>query len=150
MAGDQIPITNVWCHAPCTLASATRDGQAIRVATGTENGVGWLQDYPTIPAGTSGTLSVVWRSSGVWNGNSSGGSYELTLLGQTTIRPTDVSVAIHAPSGTRIVWTSTPMAVDGGTATWRGSPSAATTLAVRFQAPLPLRAVRDVTRLGPG
>jgi len=145
-AGDQIPITTVWCHAPCTLASATRDGRSIRVATGSENGVPWLQDYRTIPAGSTGTLSVVWRSSGVWSGNSSGGSYQLTLLGQTTTRPTDVSVTIQAPSGTHIVWTSTPMAVDGGTATWRGSPSSALTLSVRFQAPLPLRWFRDVSR----
>jgi hypothetical protein len=93
---------------------------------------------------------VAWRSSGVWDGNSSGGSYELTLLGQSTIRPTQVSVTIHAPSGTRIVWTSTPMSVDGGTATWRGSPSSTMTLGVRFQARLPLRLVRDVWRLGPG
>jgi hypothetical protein len=145
-AGDQIPITSVWCHTPCTLASATRDGKAIRVATGSENGVPWLQDYRTIPAGSTGTLSVVWRSSDVWSGNSSGGSYQLTLLGQTTIQPTDVSVTIHAPSGTHIVWTSTPMAVEGGTATWRGSPSSALTLGVRFQAPLPLRWFRDVSR----
>jgi hypothetical protein len=145
-AGDQIPITTVWCHAPCTLASATRDGKSVSVATGSENGVPWLQDYRTIPAGSTGTLSVVWRSSDVWSGNSSGGSYQLTLLGQTTIRPTDVSVTIQAPSGTHIVWTSTPMAVDGGTATWRGSPSSALTLEVRFQAPLPLRWSRDVSR----
>ena len=130
-AGDQIPITSVW---------------SIRVATGSENGVPWLQDHRTIAAGSTGTLSLVWRSSGVWDGNSSGGSYELTLLGQPTVRATDVSVTIHAPSGTRIVWTSTPMAIDGGTATWRGSPSNTTTLGVRFQAPLPLRLVRDVTR----
>jgi hypothetical protein len=38
------------------------------------------------------------------------------------------------------------MAVEGGTATWRGTPTSTTTLEVRFQAPLPLRLVRDVTR----
>jgi hypothetical protein len=145
-AGDDIPLTTVSCHAPCELQSATRDGQPIGVTTGSENGVPWLRDYRTIPAGETGTLSLVWRSSGVWTGNSSGGSYELTLLGQPTVRPTDTTVTIHAPAGTRIVWTSTPMAVDGGTATWHGSPSSATTLQVRFQAPLPLRLLRDVTR----
>ena len=145
-AGDDIPLTTVSCHAPCELQSATRDGQPIGVTTGSENGVPWLRDYRTIPAGETGTLSLVWRSSGVWTGNSSGGSYELTLLGQPTVRPTDTTVTIHAPAGTRIVWTSTPMAVDGDTATWHGSPSSATTLQVRFQAPLPLRLLRDVTR----
>ena len=44
-AGDQIPLTSVWCHAPCALASATRDGTPIRVTTGSENGVPWLQVY---------------------------------------------------------------------------------------------------------
>jgi hypothetical protein len=145
-AGDEIPLTTVWCHAECALQSAARDGQPIGMTVGSENGVQWLRDYRTIGAGDSGTLSVAWRSSGVWDGNSSGGSYELTLLGQPTVRPTDVTVTIHAPAGTRVVWTSTPMAVDGGTATWRGSPSSATTLEVRFQAPLPLRLLRDVTR----
>lgn len=145
-AGDQIPLTSVWCHAPCALASATRDGSPISVDTGSENGVSWLRDATTIPAHATGTLGVTWRSSDVWTGNSSGGTYELTLLGQPTVGPTDVSVTITAPAGTRIVWTSTPMAVDGGTATWRGTPSTTTTLGVRFQAPLPLRLVRDVTR----
>jgi hypothetical protein len=145
-AGDQIPLTTVWCHAQCALQSATRDGQPISVTNGTENGVNWLRDYSTIPAGQTGTLSLAWRSSGVWDGNSSGGSYQLTLLGQPTIRPSDVTVTIHAPAGTNIVWASTPMAVDGGTATWRGSPTSTTTLEVRFQAPLPLRMLRDVTR----
>jgi len=145
-AGDNIPLTTVWCHAACELQSAARDGRAIGVAQGSENGVSWLRDYRTIPAGRTGTLSLVWRSSGVWNGNSSGGSYDLTLIGQPTVRPTDTTVTIHAPAGTNIVWTSAPMAVDGGTATWRGSPSSTTTLEVRFQAPLPLRLLRDVTR----
>jgi Protein of unknown function (DUF4012) len=146
-AGDNIPLTTVWCHASCELESATSDGEhQIGLAAGSENGVPWLRDYRTIPAGHTGTLSLVWRSSGVWEGNSSGGSYELTLLGQATIRPTDVTATIHAPAGTDIVWTSTPMAVDGGTATWHGAPSSTTTLEVRFQAPLPLRLVRDVTR----
>jgi len=73
-------------------------------------------------------------------------SYPAATAWQPTVRPTDVSVTINAPAGTRIVWTSTPMAVDGGTATWRGMPSRTTTIGVRFQAPLPLRLVRDLTR----
>ena len=97
-AGDNIPLTTVWCHASCELESATSDGeQQIGLAAGSENGVPWLRDYRTIPAGHTGTLSLVWRSSGVWEGNSSGGSYELILLGQPTIRPTDVTATIACP-----------------------------------------------------
>jgi hypothetical protein len=145
-AGDQIPLTAVSCHEPCTLLEATRDGQPVDLAAGSENGVPWLRDYRTIDAGATGTLSVTWRSAGVWTGSSSGGTYRLTVVGQPTVRPTEVRVTIHAPPGTRIVWTSEPMTIDGAVATWTGTPSAAAALTVRFRAPLPLRIVRDLTR----
>ena len=104
------------------------------------------QDYRTIAANDQGQLSLTWRARDVWEGNSSGGSYTLTYAGQSTIRPTDVRVTIHAPPGTDIIWTSEPMAIEGGTATWEGSPASGQTLEVRFRAPLPLRYLRDVTR----
>jgi hypothetical protein len=44
------------------------------------------------------------------------------------------------------VWTSEPMTVEGGQATWDSLSSGVTNLSVRFQAPLPLRIVRDLTR----
>ena len=144
--GDQIPLTTVSCHRPCELLTATRDGADVAVATGSENGIPWLGDYRTIPAGETGVLSLTWRATDVWQGNSSGGRYDLSFFGQPTVRPTDLRVTIHAPAGTNIVWTSEAMAVDGGTATWEGTPSGRTTLSVRFRAPLPLRYLRNVTR----
>jgi hypothetical protein len=145
-AGDEIPFTTVWCHAPCQLLSGERDGHAIELAAGSENTVAWLRDYRTISAGTSGMLELAWRAEDVWSGNSSAGSYQLTFLGQTTVRPTSVAVTIHAPAGQRIVWTSEPMDVDGSTATWSGTPTTDVELQVRFRAPLPRRVLRDVTR----
>ena len=145
-AGDQIPITSVSCHQPCELLTATRDGADVSLSRGSENGIPWLADYRTIPAGTDGVLSLTWRATDVWQGNSSGGRYDLTFFGQSTVRPTDLRVTIHAPAGTNIVWTSEAMAVDGGTATWEGDPTSRTMLSVRFRAPMPLRYLRDVTR----
>ena len=144
--GDQIPLTTVSCHRPCELLTATREGADVAMATGSENGIPWLGDYRTIPAGETGVLSLTWRATDVWQGNSSGGSYDLSFFGQPTVRPTDLRVTIHAPAGTNIIWTSEAMAVDGGTATWEGTPSGRTTLSVRFRAPLPLRYLRNVTR----
>jgi hypothetical protein len=144
--GDQVPFTTVWCHAPCELGVASRDGAPVALAGGSENGVPWLRDYRTIPAGERGTLSLTWHTTGVWSGNSSGGTYELSLMGQTTIRPTQTEVVFHAPDGQRIEWTSEPMTTDGGTATWRGTPSSTTSLSIRFEAPLPVRLLRDVAR----
>jgi hypothetical protein len=57
-----------------------------------------------------------------------------------------MAVTIHAPSGTHVVWTSEPMTIDGDVATWTGTPAAAVDLSVRFEASLPLRIVRDLTR----
>ena len=145
-AGDQVPLTTVWCHQPCEVLTAMRDGEDVAVATGSENGVPWLRDYRTIGAHDQGALSLTWRADDVWEGNSSGGVYVLTFVGQPTIRPTDVRIAIHAPAGTNIIWTSEPMAIDGGTATWEGSPSGRLSLEIRFRAPLALRFLRNVTR----
>ena len=145
-AGDQLPLLTVSCHEPCTLASATRDGEPVAVTPGSELGIDWYRDYRTIPAGDTGALSLTWHTEHVWEGNSSGGDYRLTFLGQTTIEPTDLSVSITAPAGTRIVWTNVPMALDGGTATWEGTTSPRTVLEVRFRAPLPLRWWRNVVR----
>jgi hypothetical protein len=145
-AGDQIPLITEWCHDPCELRAARRDGRDVTVAPGTENGVAWYRDYRTIAAGRTGSFAISTHTTGVWTGNSSGGIYRLTFLGQPTIRPTILDVSITAPEGTQIAWTSEPMTVDGATARWSGDPGAELTLEVRFRAPLPLRIVRDVTR----
>jgi hypothetical protein len=145
-AGDQIPLITEWCHDPCALLGARRDGHDVTVAPGTENGVAWYRDYRTIPAGKTGSFAISTHTTGVWEGNSSGGIYRLTFYGQPTIQPTTLDVSIKAPDGTSIAWTSTPMAIDGATATWSGEPGAELTLEVRFRAPLPLRFVRDLGR----
>jgi hypothetical protein len=145
-AGDQLPLITEWCHDPCELLGARRDGHDVTVAPGTENGVAWYRDYRTIPAGRTGSFAISTHTTGVWEGNSSGGTYRLTFYGQPTIRPTVLDVSVTAPDGTRIAWTSTPMSVDGARATWSGDPGARLTLELRFRAPLPLRVVRDLTR----
>jgi hypothetical protein len=143
--GDQLPLITVSCD-PCDLTSAMRDGAPISVATGTELGVRWYRDYRRIAAGETGTLALSWHGRGVWEGNGSGGSYRLVFLGQPTIQPTDLRISITAPPGTKVVWTSEPMAIDGSTAVWQGTPVARTVLEIRFQAPLLLRWWRDVVR----
>jgi len=145
-AGDQLPLITEWCHDPCELLGARRDGHDVAVAPGTENGVAWYRDYRTIPSGRTGSFTISTHTTGVWSGNSSGGTYRLSFHGQPTVRPTVVDISITAPDGTRIAWTSTPMTVNGATATWSGDPGAELTLEVRFRAPLPLRIVRDLTR----
>ena len=91
-------------------------------------------------------MEITTRTSGVWEGNGSGGVYRLTVLGQTTIEPTELSVRIEPPAGTEIVWTNEEMTLTDGAAIWEGEAPASLELEVRFRAPLPLRWWRNVVR----
>jgi hypothetical protein len=144
--GDNIALVTVSCPDPCTLAKAERNGEDREMRVGSELGFPWYQDFFTIPSGETGTLRLVTDRTGVWEGNSSGGSYRLTVLTQTAAHPTDVSVTIHAPEGTRITWASEDMEVDGDTAVWHGTPGPRLELEVRFSAPIPARWWRNVAR----
>jgi uncharacterized protein DUF4012 len=145
-AGDQVDILTVFCGRLCELVEAERNGEPKKVRVGEELGYRWYQDYLTVPS--NGTTDVSFSTSlhGVWEGNSSGGSYRLTFLNQSTIQETNVKVTIHAPSGTRIRSTSEPMEVDGGTAVWEGTPGPRLELEVEFSAPAPLRWWRNLVR----
>ncbi len=145
-AGDQRSLTSLSCHEPCTFVDGAADGRSVTFDTGSERGVPWFRDFATIPAGDEREIVMTTRTTGVWEGNGSGGVYRLSVLGQTTIIPTALHVEIQAPAGTEIVWTSEPMAIDGGTAVWEGEADRRLELEVRFSAPLPLRWWRNVTR----
>jgi hypothetical protein len=144
--GDNISLTTFSCRAPCSLVSATRDGKQVKMRVGSELGFPWYQDFSTIPAGRARQLKVITRLENAWTGDSSAGEYRLTFLNQTTVDPTKVRIAIHAPEGTRITWTSQSMAVDGGTAVWTGIPGPRLSLDIRFAAPFPLSLWRDMIR----
>ena len=145
-AGENRSLPKISCHAPCTLVGSRADGEPVALAAGSEGGVPWFRDFPSIPSGERRTLEVMTRTDGVWEGNASGGVYRLTVLGQTTIRPTELSITVEAPEGTEIVWANEDMAIDGAVATWEGEEPARLKLEVRFRAPLPLRWWRNVLR----
>ena len=145
-AADQSSLAKLSCHEPCTLVEARANGEPIGLVEGTELGVPWFRDFETIPAGDDRELEITTRTSGVWEGNGSGGVYRLTVLGQTTIEPTELSVRIEPPAGTEIVWTNEEMTLTDGAAIWEGEAPSRLELEVRFRAPLPLRWWRNVLR----
>lgn len=145
-AGDQLSLVSVTCHAPCQAHSQSVNGVPVAVDVGSELGQPWYRFYRTIPAGATADLALTTTTSGVWEGDSSGGTYRLTVLGQTTIRPTQLRVSVSAPDGTNVVWTNEPMEIDGGTATWQGVAPSRLDLVVSFSAPAPLRWWRNVGR----
>jgi hypothetical protein len=145
-AGDQLSLVSVTCHEPCQAQSPSVNGEPVAVDVGSEIGLPWYRFYRTIPAGSTADLSLTTTTNGVWEGNSSGGTYRLTVLGQTTIRPTQLRVSVRAPDGTNVVWSNEPMEIDGGTAIWQGVAPSRLDLVVRFSAPAPLRWWRNVGR----
>ena len=144
--GDAANLITVSCPGPCELTQAQRDGREKKLRVGSELGYAWYQDVMVVPSGSKGTLRMVTSRENAWRGNGTGGSYRLRILPQTTVRPTPIQVAIQAPAGTKIGWTSEPMEVAGSTAIWRGEPRGPVTLEVRFGAPIPLGWWRNLLR----
>jgi hypothetical protein len=147
--GDNVSLISSSCPASCELVAAERNGAEIPLAKGEELGATWYQDFFTTPGGEASTLTIVTRRDDVWRGNSSGGTYRLVVLPQTTVRPTEFTIAVTVPDGTEVVWTSAPMQIDGDRAVWRGVPEGRMELVVRFRAPLPLRWWRNIVRASP-
>lgn len=145
-AGDSVPLLNVYCGPGCRLRDAERNGQEVEVGSGTDLGHPFFQDYFEIPSGRSADVALSWSLSDAWEGNSSGGTYRLTVLSQTPVRPTDLRVEVRAPEGMQIVRTSDSMRMEGGEAVWEGNPPRRLELEVAFRPPLLVRLWRDVTR----
>ena len=71
--GDNIALVTVSCPDPCDLVEAQRNGEDRAMRIGSELGFPWYQDFFTIPSGETGTLRLLTKRQGVWEGNSSGG-----------------------------------------------------------------------------
>jgi hypothetical protein len=147
-AGDNVPLLTVFCGHDCELLRADRDGRRIKVHTGSELGYPYYQDYFTIHPGATREQTIQTQRRSAWHGDILGGTYELTVLGQTTIRPTQATILIHAPSGMRFTSGSEGLEIDGDVATWKGPLGDRLDLEVSFEAPsLPVRLWRALTSL---
>jgi hypothetical protein len=147
-AGDNIPLISLFCGRHCRLVRAERDGDRVSLFTGSELGHPYYQDYFTIPSEGTGALEVRTETPGSWAGDALGGSYRLTILGQTTIRPTQGTVRILAPPGMHFTAWSEGMRIQDDVATWEGVLQGRLELEVSFESPsLPVRLWRALTGL---
>jgi hypothetical protein len=147
-AGDNIPLISVFCGQRCRLVRAERDGERISLHSGSELGYPYFQDYFTIPSEETGVLAVRTETLGSWDGDAVGGSYRLTILGQTTIRPTHASIRILAPEGMHFTAWSDGMRAHDGVVTWEGVLQGELELEVTFEAPqLPVRLWQALSEL---
>ena len=132
-AGDNIPLLALFCGPRCALVRAERDGERVSLREGSELGYRLYRDYFTIPSEQARTLTVTTDSADTWTGDTAGGSYRLTVIGQTTIRPTTGTVVIRSPVGTRFTSWSDGVTVAGNGATWTGVVPDRMTLELSFE-----------------
>jgi hypothetical protein len=137
-------LVNVYCRA-CALQRASADGEPVTVSGGTELGATFFQRDLTLPRGATDALRLSWVAPSVWQGDGSGGTYELAVHTQTTIRPTHLSVRIHPPGGMHPTALSEGMRVVDGVVVWDGTAPARLDLELRFAPAFPLAVWRAVT-----
>jgi hypothetical protein len=141
-----MPLVAVYCGPGCRLLGAERDGDAVRLGPGSELGFRFFRDFFTIPSGQERALTVRTEVPDAWRDSGSDGTYQLTLVGQTTIRPTVGTVTVHAPDGMRFTSGSEGIELDGETATWRGMLGDRLELELSLQKmPMLVRLLRAVT-----
>lgn len=145
-AGENVATLGLYCADGCGLENATLDGSPTDVVAETELGHPFFFEYLRTPSGGTSELALSWFLPRAWEGNSSGGTYRLTVLGQPTVRPTHVRIEVRLPDGTHLTSSNARVAEESGLVVWEGVPSRRFELELEFQASLPLRLWRDATR----
>jgi hypothetical protein len=145
--GENVSLLDVYCAAGAGLNEFRLDGRRSTVGSQEELGHPVFQTRSLeVPSGGSRTLQYELLLSGVWEGGDLGGVYRLTFRGQSTIRPTSLSVEVQAPEGMHVVSASPGMEMDGGRAVWAGPAPDLLRLEVRFERPLLAGAWRAIIR----
>ena len=146
-AGENVSYVSTYCAQSCLLDGFRRDGARDEVGAEVELG---HPVYPTVVRLTSGATQELAYSFSVrraWDGDDQSGHYRLTLLGQTTIRPTQVHLSVRVPEGMEIAETSPGMEAGDGRAIWNGAAEGRMTFDVWFERPALSRAWSAVREL---
>jgi hypothetical protein len=134
--GDTQWWVETFCTPGCLLQEATEDGGPGSVQPLRERGLPMFRSFVRTNAGETSTLGYRLHVPNAWRGDDAGGTYELTLQAQPTVRPVRAEIAIRAPEGMGVVATNAPMRVRGSLALWRGTVEGKMTLWVKFQRPI--------------
>jgi hypothetical protein len=123
------------------------NGKPGGVQSGSELGYRYYRGEIRIPSGETGSFRTDLDLPTAWQGNSSGGTYHLTFLNQTTIQPTDVRIEIRVPEGMEVRSVSDGLRREGDVVVYEGTPDRSLEVQVSFSPPLPTRIWRNVTRV---
>ena len=130
--GESSQLLNVYCGVDCQLQSATRDGVPTTLGSGTELGHLFFQAFFRTPSGHTSDLTIDSFVPSAWQPEGSGGTYHLTFLGQTSVRPATLRIEVLVPSGAHITSVSPSMQIQGSRAVWSGIPTRTMSFTVAF------------------
>jgi hypothetical protein len=132
--GQSGQLVNVYCGGGCRLQTASRDGKRVELWSGQELGHPFNQDFFRTSSGATSDLEITAFLPAAWRQRGPIGAYQLTFVGQTTVRPTTLRIEITVPKGTHIVSMSPSMHAQGDTAVWSGIPTRQMAFALTFSA----------------
>lgn len=132
-AGEHVSFTTVFCPSRCQLRHVRRDGEDVEVRSGEELGMQMYEDHLRIPSGGEETVEFALALPDAWEVRDGTGTYRLTYLGQTTVRPTRLRVEVRLPPGTAATAASPSTVITGDRVIWEGDPGPRTEISISFR-----------------
>ena len=144
-AGENVAVVDLYCDRGCALLNATRGGEPVELSRYRMDGYPYFEDYVRTPSGETASIKADLVLMDAWEGDDRTGTYRLSFIHQTTIRPTTVRIGISAPDGMRFTSWDDRFSLDGDRLVYEGTPAGDLDLEATFAAPLPLRIWRTLT-----
>ncbi len=144
--GQNVAVVDLYCDKGCVLQQATEGGRPVELGRYAQEGYPFFEDYVRTSSGDTATIAADLLLTQAWTGTDSGGTYRLSFIGQTTIRPAQVRIAITPPDGMRFTSWGDGLTRDGDRLIYEGQPSGNLDLEATFAPSLPVRIWRDVVR----
>ena len=144
-AGENVAVVDLYCDRGCALQGATRNDEPVELSRYRMDGYPYFEDYVRTASGATASISADLVLTEAWDGDDRGGTYRLSFIRQTTIRPTTVRVSISAPDGMRFTSWDDRLSLDGDRLIYEGTPFGDVDLEASFAPPLPLRIWRTLT-----
>ncbi len=144
--GENLAVVDLYCDVGCVLSEATRNRQAVELDRRTEEGYPFFEDYVRTPSGDTATIDADLLLTHAWDGDGTGGTYTLSFVSQTTVRPTLLKVAISPPEGMRFTSASKELSRRGDQLVYEGSPEGNIDLRATFAPSLPVQLWRDLVQ----
>lgn len=118
--GENVMLLSTFCSQWCRADGFRVDGEPTAIGQQAELDRQVLPTTVRVGAGETRELTYDWELIRGWEPTDDAGTYQLTLQGQPTVRPTQASVRIAMPDGMTITRASEGVQIDGDTVRWSG------------------------------